>query len=86
MIEYSKIKTTISYKNFSRVEYWELERIYFYDYKSVFKKHFLSTNFSKIINESKNKINKKIDRAKNIDEIIKVFYETGIKIYIDYIL
>lgn len=59
MNKYSEIKTTISYKDFSRVEYWESEEIYFYDYKSVFKNHFSSTNFSKIINESKNKINKK---------------------------
>lgn len=82
MNKHIRIKTTISYKHLSRVEYWELATGTFYEYKVSFKQHFLSTNFSTVTNDSKNKISKLIDKTTTFKDIQDIFKGSPIDIII----
>jgi len=74
------ITTVLSYSRFVKEERWEKFDVDFDEYKLSIKRHLGNTNFNRNTNKYKHVIKQKVNHAKNIDDIIKAFDCTGIKI------
>lgn len=74
------IETKIYHDRFSKIQTWTKYNITFEDYKQSLKRHLGNAFYTRKANANKKYIKRGINEAKNIDEIKRAFFNTGIDI------